>query len=80
MSHVSVVTYGDILDIPKINPSDKKNYWLIAVVLLSIACWPLLVVIAVKYCDNSFSLKKATNNFPATTKQHTRAFTYLQIG
>ena len=38
MSHVSVVTYGDILDIPKINPSDKKNYWLIAVVLLSIAC------------------------------------------
>ena len=48
-----VVTCDRIADTPKsavINPSDGINYWLIAVVLLSVACLLLLVVIVVNYC------------------------------
>ena len=48
-----VVTCGKIEDTPEstqIHPSDGKNYGIIAVVLLPIACLLLFVAIVVKYC------------------------------
>ena len=47
------VTRDEIVDTPEttsIHPKNKANYWLIAVILLEIACLLLLVVIIVKFC------------------------------
>ena len=53
-SHVYdlIVAWDEIEGIAEsalINPSNEINYWLIAVVLLTIACLLLLVAIFVKY-------------------------------
>lgn len=40
---------SDIQEGAKVIPRNEINYWLIAIVLLSTACLPLLVVIIVKY-------------------------------
>ena len=43
---------NETVDTPEtksINYSDRTNYWLIATVLLAIACFLLLVVTVVKY-------------------------------
>ena len=53
MTKIVVVTCDEIIHTPEnisINPNDKANYWLIAVVLLAIACLLCLVIIVVKYC------------------------------
>ena len=39
----------DMSEAVSINPNGKTNHWLIAVVLLAIACLLLLVVIVVNY-------------------------------
>ena len=51
-----VVTYDEIVDMQEttsINPDNQTNYRFIAVGLLGIECLILLVVIVVKYYENS---------------------------
>ena len=45
-----MIKYVDTVKSIVTNPSNRKYYWLIAVVLLSIACFLLVVVVIIKYC------------------------------